>query len=251
MSDFEKKFELISGELEAAYKSNIEKIELEYRKLTENIEKIYKKYASEYEKEPAFKDVFAIIMKELEEKAAGELEAAYKSNIEKIELEYRKLTENIEKICKKYASEYEKEKRKLETEYESTLRTEKIKMVDSYIEKVFEDALNRIAGMRRDSSYSKLLKSLILEGLQYIDSQEVILEVSKNDAGVIEEVIEEAAKETNRIFKIKNKALDCVGGLILSNPEQSVIIDNTFEARLKRFRPLLRSKLNRILFMGG
>ncbi len=195
--------------------------------------------------------VFSIVLDDVEKKFKERIEQTYKECLREIDAEFSKLIEELKSKEREYKSIYEREERNLRDTYDNMLRVEKSKLTDSMIEKVFEEALNKIAKMPRDESYCNLLEDLIIECLKYIDSKRVLVEASKNDAEVIDKIAEKVSRETGREIIVRRKDLESVGGVIVSNPEKSVVVDNTFEARLKRIRPVLRAKIYKIMFRGG
>ncbi len=128
-------------------------------------------------------------------------------------------------------------------------RRERTKIYNEIIEKVFENALSKISKFVRDENYAKVLEKLFLEGLNIVESKNVYVDISENDSEIFQKILPDLEKKCDVKIVVKNR-IKSVGGLIIYNPNRTIVIDNTFETRLDKIKDKLRPMVYRILFKG-
>lgn len=128
-------------------------------------------------------------------------------------------------------------------------RRERTKIYNEIIEKVFENALSKISKFVRDENYAKVLEKLFLEGLNIVESKNVYVDISENDSEIFQKILPALEKKCDVKIVVKNR-IKSVGGLIIYNPDRTIVIDNTFETRLDKIKDKLRPMVYRILFKG-
>ena len=128
-------------------------------------------------------------------------------------------------------------------------RRERTKIYNEIIEKVFENALSKISKFVRDENYAKVLEKLFLEGLNIVESKNVYVDISENDSEIFQKILPDLEKKCDVKIVVKNR-IKSVGGLIIYNPNRTIVIDNTFETRLNKIKDKLRPMVYRILFKG-
>ena len=128
-------------------------------------------------------------------------------------------------------------------------RRERTKIYNEIIEKVFENALSKISKFVRDENYAKVLEKLFLEGLNIVESKNVYVDISENDSEIFQKILPDLEKKCDVKIVVKNR-IKSVGGLIIYNPDRTIVIDNTFETRLDKIKDKLRPMVYRILFKG-
>jgi vacuolar-type H+-ATPase subunit E/Vma4 len=124
-------------------------------------------------------------------------------------------------------------------------RLEALRVVGDVREELVNTAINRarerLASTRADQSYTAVLHTLTKEALTELSSDGVgkaQLLVDFNDKVLMETILHDLGLDLP-VFD----GLNCWGGLIAKSQDGRVIVINTFESRLERAAPFLRSYL--------
>ncbi|KAF2721740.1 putative ATP synthase subunit E [Polychaeton citri CBS 116435] len=109
---------------------------------------------------------------------------------------------------------------------------------------LFEDAQKKLSdSASKGDKYEKVLKNLILEGLYALGEKKAIVRCRKKDDATAKKAAEKAAKEYKD--NMKGKEVEVIvddkervpdgsaGGVIITNANGKIDINNTFEERLK------------------
>ena len=99
--------------------------------------------------------------------------------------------------------------------------------------------------MNQDKNYQKSLNSFLIEGIVLLDDSTLYVSCNKKDRQLIQKIIPNLSKQYNKEIKLNDKSIDTCGGVILSNADSSVSINNTIEERLERMKPELRTEIVR------
>jgi vacuolar-type H+-ATPase subunit E/Vma4 len=123
---------------------------------------------------------------------------------------------------------------------ESSLQAKREILIEK--EKVFNEIVDavtaRLKDIRKDGDeYYNILKSLIIEAEESLPDVIVKIRIPTEDIPLCEKIL----ADLNFAAEIET-GLNSVGGLIMSDPEERYICDNTFEARLNRILPQLRQQ---------
>ena len=117
-------------------------------------------------------------------------------------------------------------------------------IIEKNINKVFTKALKEL-NMNQDKNYQKSLNSFLIEGIVLLDDSTLYVSCNKKDRQLIQKIIPNLSKQYNKEIKLNDKSIDTCGGVILSNADSSVSINNTIEERLERMKPELRTEIVR------
>lgn len=102
-------------------------------------------------------------------------------------------------------------------------------------------ARERLASIRADPSYAAVLLTLTKEALTELSSDGIgkaQLLVDPNDKALMGAILHDLGLDLPMAYE-----LNCWGGLIAKSQDGRVIVINTFESRLERAAPFLRSHL--------
>jgi len=128
---------------------------------------------------------------------------------------------------------------------EINARNRSIAVVEESVNAVLQRARERIAQMGgRDLRDS--LKSLLLEAIDAIGSKRVVVESNRAGLSVLQKMAGEIEAESNVKVSVSQKPIETAAGVRVRSEDGGVIYDNTVEARLERFRPLLRKEIARL-----
>ncbi|CAN1778463.1 V-type proton ATPase subunit E [Linum perenne] len=178
-------------------------------------------------------------------------------NIEKLQL--------LETEKKKIRQEFERKEKQVDVrkkiEYSMQLNASRIKVLqaqDDVVNSMKEVAAKDILNVSRDhNGYKKLLKDLIVQSLLRLKEPAVLLRCRKEDAHLVESVVDAAAEEYSEKAKVHAPeiildhhihlppapsksdphALSCLcwfssGGVVLASRDGKIVFENTLDARL-------------------
>ncbi|MGC8555445.1 MAG: V-type ATP synthase subunit E [Conexivisphaera sp.] len=152
----------------------------------------------------------------------------------------------LENLQRDYSARTEAARARLLGMAEIRARGEALSLIDEKSEEVLREAMSRIAAMPRDSDYEKVMLSLLREAADAVGSQELVVRVARPDAALAKKIISRASR-TKRFrgvsLKLSDEVVESVGGLIVSSADGRVSYDNTFEARLARYRETIKSTI--------
>ena len=119
-----------------------------------------------------------------------------------------------------------------------------LKIIEKNINKVFITALKEL-NKNKDKNYQKSLSSFLAEGVVLLDDSVLYVSCNKKDRQLIQKIIPTLSKQYDKEIKLNDESIDTCGGVIISNADSSVSINNTIEERLERMKPELRSEIVR------
>jgi len=100
-----------------------------------------------------------------------------------------------------------------------------------------------------DDEYEDSLSKMIKEAADEIGSKDLILQLNERDTKNIKDQLSDVStfQIEDITFEI-GEAIDTMGGAILKTSNGDIEVNNTIEARLDRFKSILRSEVAEILF---
>ena len=124
-------------------------------------------------------------------------------------------------------------------------------------EDVIEAAFNQAIGELKtkassgDEEYTDSLSKMIMEATNEIGSNDLILQLNEADTKKFKDDLSSQGSDSFEIEGIKftlGEPIDAIGGAILKTANGDIEVNNTIEARLERFKSILRSEVAEILF---
>ncbi len=119
------------------------------------------------------------------------------------------------------------------------------------------DAFNQAIGELKikassgDEEYKDSLSKMIMEATQEIGGNDLILQLNEADTQKFKDDLSSQGSDSFEIEGIKftlGEPIDAIGGAILKTANGDIEVNNTIEARLERFKSILRSEVAEILF---
>ncbi len=87
-------------------------------------------------------------------------------------------------------------------------------------------------------SDNRILKSLVLEGIDEVGGNQFVVSASSKDQQLLQLIVEQVSHEKDvSIVRSDTRTRNSVGGVVISSADGFVTFDNTFEARLERLKP--------------
>ena len=117
-----------------------------------------------------------------------------------------------------------------------------IKTRESAFERAFSAAGSRLSGLRSDPEYPVVFEKLFREAAGALGGGSFVVHIDPRDEALCKKILE-VIRES---FEIRPD-ITSAGGVIISLPDESVVISNTVESRLQRARELKKKEIHAIL----
>ena len=124
-------------------------------------------------------------------------------------------------------------------------------------EEVIDAAFNQAIGELKvkassgDEEYTDSLSKMIKEAADEIGGDNLILQLNEADTKIFKDDLSSQGTDSFEIEGIKftlGEPIDAIGGAVLKTANGDIEVNNTIEARLERFKSILRSEVAGILF---
>jgi V/A-type H+/Na+-transporting ATPase subunit E len=159
----------------------------------------------------------------------------------------RKMNEaqaETEKIAEQQKRQAEALKRQIIGTAEMTSRNKILEIVEENLNEAFSRALDKLGESTTQLEYNRILKSLVLEGVDIVGGSNFVVSANSKDQQLLQLIVEQIAHERNiKIVRSDSRVSGTVGGVIISSADGFVTFDNTYEARLERLKPELRKQI--------
>jgi len=176
--------------------------------------------------------------------------------------------EQIKEILEKGKTTAEKEKEEIiETEAKQIKELEKqqissinlkarreiLQKKEEEINQVFNLAKEELKKFPKKEVYKKVLQTLIIEAGMVIGGGNIVVKTRKEDKNILTDLTG-LAKEITKVsgnkstLKVSKDSIHSIGGVIIQLEDESITIDNTFEARLEQKYRTIRTEVARKLF---
>lgn len=117
-------------------------------------------------------------------------------------------------------------------------RNQHLVVVGEAVDKVFNEALGRIAKAPRDEGYSRLLETLLREAMNVLRTTDIVVYSNQSDRDVVKSVLEKFPDAG-----LAPENIDCLGGIQIKSRDHTMTFDNTLDARITRLKPLIRKDI--------
>ncbi len=123
------------------------------------------------------------------------------------------------------------------------------------IDRVLEEGKARLEALANSKDYTSILEKIIVDAATVMGGGELEVLLSDKDSSIGSKpnmlrwtklVTKETGKKTS--LRLSGERIKAIGGAIVKTVDGILLVDNTFEARLKRSEPQLRLKVAKILF---
>ncbi len=127
---------------------------------------------------------------------------------------------------------------------EMTSRNQTLEIVEENLNAAFSRALERLGEMTSQVEYNRILKALVLEGIDEVGGSQFVVMANARDQQLLQLIVEQVSHERDvSIVRSDSRTQNSVGGVVISSVDGFVTFDNTYEARLERLRPELRKQI--------
>jgi|TARA_B110000014_G_scaffold263958_1_gene262620 vacuolar-type H+-ATPase subunit E/Vma4 len=121
-------------------------------------------------------------------------------------------------------------------------RNSNLLLLEKNINKVFSAALKELSS-NKGKNYPKSLELFINEGLDSIDESEILISCNKKDSSIVKDIIDKISSKSKKTLQLSDEYLTTSGGVIVSNTDSTVVVNNTIEDRLERMKAELRTDI--------
>jgi V/A-type H+-transporting ATPase subunit E len=121
-------------------------------------------------------------------------------------------------------------------------------------EEVIEAAFNQATGELKaiassgDEQYDDSLSKMIKEAADEIGRDDLVIHMNEADTNKFKQELSSDSFELEGIKFTIGEPIKAIGGAILKTSDGDIEVNNTIEARLERFKSILRSEVAEILF---
>jgi vacuolar-type H+-ATPase subunit E/Vma4 len=125
---------------------------------------------------------------------------------------------------------------------------------EELIEEAWNRAMVELKAYVKAPAYREDLKALVTKTVSLVDEGSVLVDANADDLKYIGEVKAEIERMMGRGGTTKTlligREITCIGGVEVSDPQRQVVFDRTYEAKVRKLRSSLRSKLAMIITEG-
>ena len=157
-----------------------------------------------------------------------------------------KLEQEYDKIISDGKKEADKIDKQIVGSADLDVRNKQLLLLEEGVDKVFSKALDQIANTDRSGDYSKLIKTLLDEATKILGTTEVTVFTNTKDKGVVKSILSKYSGA-----KLSSETIDCLGGIKIKSKDGTMTFDNTIDARIERFKPLIRKEIASTFGMGN
>ena len=136
------------------------------------------------------------------------------------------------------------------SEAKMNARRAKLDAKEDVIEAAFSQATGELKEKAAEGSddYKDSLSKMIKEAADEIGGNDLIIQLNEADTNMIKKDLSSDTFELDGIkFKL-GEPIDVMGGAILKTSNGDIEVNNTIEARLERYKSILRSEVADVLF---
>ncbi len=121
---------------------------------------------------------------------------------------------------------------------------------EELIDRVFAEVSARLDAVRKDSSYPRILRDLLNEGISALEGDSFIVSVAADDLGLAKLALTSLSVNGKRTEARTDEQIRG-GGCVIRQANGRCVYDNTFAAIIARHRPHLRAIVADVLWGEG
>ena len=157
-----------------------------------------------------------------------------------------KLEQEYDKIISDGKKEADKIDKQIVGSADLDVRNKQLLLLEEGVDKVFSKALDQIANTDRSGDYSNLIKTLLDEATKILGTTEVTVFTNTKDKDVVKSILSKYSGA-----KLSSETIDCLGGIKIKSKDGTMTFDNTIDARIERFKPLIRKEIASTFGVGN
>ena len=134
------------------------------------------------------------------------------------------------------------------------LRRDFLSKREEIIDQVWRRAMEKLEAHVKTEGYKKDLDKLVLKAAREVDAETVVLDANQRDLKYLSENL----ARMNRMLKKEGvektlkvgRRIRCIGGLQACDAKRSIVVDLTYDGKMRRLRPTMRSRLALMIAEG-
>ena len=136
------------------------------------------------------------------------------------------------------------------SEAKMNARRAKLDAKEDVIEAAFSQATGELKEKAAEGSddYKDSLSKMIKEAADEIGGNDLIIQLNEADTNIFKKDLSSDTFELEGIKFQLGEPIDVIGGAILKTSNGDIEVNNTIEARLERYKSILRSEVAEVLF---
>jgi len=186
------------------------------------------------------------IVKKTEKEILLDLKNSVSDSKQTLDDSLPKLEQEYDKIISDGKKEADKIEKQIVGSSDLDVRNKQLLLLEEGVDKVFSKALDKIANTDRSGDYSKLIKTLLDEATKILGTTEVTVFTNTKDKDVVKSIL---SKYSGAI--LSSETIDCLGGIKIKSKDGTMTFDNTIDARIERFKPLIRKEIASTFGVGN
>ena len=197
--------------------------------------------------------IVSSIMSEAQEKADVIIQDA-NANVSEITAKAEKTAEAEKiKILENGKKQSDMRYQQIISEAKMNARRAELDAKEDVIDAAFNQAIGelKVKASSGDDEYKESLSKMIKEAADELGSNDLILQLNEADTKKIKDDLSSQGSDSFELGDVKftlGEPIDAIGGAVLKTANGDIEVNNTIEARLERFKSILRSEVAEILF---
>ena len=122
-----------------------------------------------------------------------------------------------------------------------------MKAREEVINRLTDQARQRLLEMRGEPIYALFVKNALLQALEALPGKEASVKVRDGEREVLSAIIKEAEEKSGKEIKLLPEAADIEGGCLVYGPGLRIMVDCSLEAVMERWMPRLKEMASREL----
>jgi|TARA_B100000315_G_scaffold88488_1_gene81314 V/A-type H+-transporting ATPase subunit E len=195
----------------------------------------------------AFENVVSKVVNDITKEIMSSLENSHNDALKIIENAEQESDINAAEILQSVDKEGDTLRRRIIGNTELKARNKSLQLIEETVNKIFAESLKGLNDISSNKNYDKSIKRHLEEGLDAIGGEKFTVSCDTKDVDLLNKISKEVQETRGVKIKLSSKSISCNGGVKIMNHDGSVIFNNTVEARLERFKPLLRKQISDML----
>ena len=173
-----------------------------------------------------------------EKEISSSLNSSFDESLQTLTKSESKFEQEYDRIVNEGKKEAEKIEKQIVGSADLESRNKQLRLVEEYVQKAFDKAIEQIKSSKHDANYSKLIETLLTEAIDTLGAKEVTVSTNSKDKEIVNSLLKKFPGS-----KLSSETIDCLGGVEVSSKDGSMSFNNTIDARLDRLKPLIRKEI--------
>ena len=173
-----------------------------------------------------------------EKEISSSLNSSFDESLQTLTKSESKFEQEYDRIIDEGKKEAEKIEKQIVGSSDLESRNKQLRLVEEYVQKAFDKAVEQIKSSKHDANYSKLIETLLTEAIDTLGTKEVTIYTNSKDKEIVNSLLKKFPGS-----KLSSETIDCLGGIEVSSKDGSMSFNNTIDARLDRLKPLIRKEI--------